>query len=192
MDEAAFTWGLQAIGALRSTATGDGVRVAVLDTGVDVEHPDLVGRNLVTSSFITGETVQDGHGHGTHCIGTACGPRTLDGGPGYGVACEADIYAGKVLSNEGFGDDGGILAAISWTIANGCRVVSMSLGSDIDPGTPHSRVYERVARRAMDRGTLIIAAAGNASNRPGEVAPVGHPPTAPRAWPPRTWPAWRR
>jgi subtilisin family serine protease len=175
VDETAFTWGLQAIGALDSTATGDGVWLAVLDTGVDVDHPDLVGRNLVTSSFITGEFVHDGHGHGTHCIDSACGPRTVDGWPGYGVAYEDDIYAGKVLSNEGFGDDGGILAAISWAIANGCRVVSMSLGSDIEPATPHSRVYERVARRAMDRGTLIIAAAGNASNRPGQVAPLGHP-----------------
>ncbi len=179
VDETTFTWGLQAIGALDSTATGAGVRLAVLDTGVDVDHPDLAGRNLVTSSFIQGESVQDGHGHGTHCIGTACGPRTPDTGPGYGVAYESDIYAGKVLSNEGSGSDGGILAGISWAIANGCRIVSMSLGADIEPGTPHSRVYERIARRAMGRGTLIIAAAGNASNRPDEVAPVGHPANCP-------------
>lgn len=179
VDQSTFTWGLQAIGAPDSDATGAGVRVAVLDTGVDVEHPDLAGRNLVTSSFIQGEPVQDGHGHGTHCIGTACGPRNPDTGPGYGVAHECDIYAGKVLSNEGSGDDGGILAGISWAIANGCRVVSMSLGSDVEPGTPHSRVYERIARRAMARGTLIIAAAGNASNRPGQIAPVGHPANCP-------------
>lgn len=179
VDESTFSWGLQAIGALDSTATGAGVRIAVLDTGVDVGHPDLAGRNLVTSSFIAGQAVQDGHGHGTHCIGTACGPRDPDTGPGYGVAYESDIYAGKVLSDEGSGDDGGILAGISWAIANGCRIVSMSLGADIEPGTPHSRVYERIARRAMGRGTLIIAAAGNASNRPGTVAPVGHPANCP-------------
>lgn len=179
VEESTFTWGLQAVGAPGSTATGAGVRVAVLDTGVAVDHPDLAERNLVTSSFINGEDVQDGHGHGTHCIGTACGPRQPDTGPGYGVAYESDIYAGKVLSNEGSGDDGGILAGISWAIANGCRIVSMSLGADIEPGTPHSRVYERIARRAMRRGTLIIAAAGNASNRPGQVAPVGHPANCP-------------
>ncbi|MQA15002.1 MAG: S8 family serine peptidase [Pseudonocardiaceae bacterium] len=179
VDESTFTWGLQAIGAPPSSATGAGVRLAVLDTGFDVDHPDFAGRNVVTSSFIEGESVQDGHGHGTHCIGTSCGPRNPDTGPGYGVAYECDIYAGKVLSNEGSGDDGGILAGISWAIANGCRVVSMSLGADVEPGTPHSEVYERVARRAMARGTVIIAAAGNASNRPSMVAPVGHPANCP-------------
>jgi subtilisin family serine protease len=179
VDETVFTWGLQAVGATISTATGTGVRVAVLDTGLELNHPDLVGRTITTSSFITGQTVQDGHGHGTHCIGTSCGPRKPATGPGYGIAYEAEIYAGKVLSNQGSGADGGILAGIAWAVTNGCAVVSMSLGAAVQPGTPFSPVYEEAASRALARGTLIIAAAGNESNRPGQIAPVGHPANCP-------------
>ncbi|MCT2583587.1 S8 family serine peptidase [Actinophytocola gossypii] len=180
MDETMFTWGLQAVGAPDSRATGAGVRVAVLDTGLDLEHPDLAGRTIESSSFVQGQQVQDGHGHGTHCVGTACGPREPGDGPGYGVAYEADIHAGKVLSDEGSGADGGILSGISWAITNGCRVVSMSLGAATTPGQAYSRTYERVARRALARGTLIIAAAGNESKRgAGHVAPVGHPANCP-------------
>lgn len=182
VDESMLTWGLKAIAAdgEASGASGAGVRVAVLDTGLDMEHPDLAGRVIVGESFIVGQQVQDGHGHGTHCIGTSCGPRTPETAPGYGVAYEAAIYAGKVLSNEGSGADGGILAGIAWAMANRCRVVSMSLGSPTEPGQPYSRVYEQVAQRAIQAGTLIIAAAGNESDRRiGRIAPVGHPANCP-------------
>lgn len=180
VDESVFTWGLQAVGANISSATGKGVRLAVLDTGFTVAHPDFAGRAVMTQSFIDGETVDDAHGHGTHCIGSAAGPRkAASGGPGYGVAYEAEIYAGKVLSNRGSGSDSGILAGIEWAIANGCAVVSMSLGASVRPGTPHSQIFEQAATRAMAKGTLIIAAAGNDSTRPGKVAPVGHPANCP-------------
>jgi subtilisin len=179
-DESTYTWGLQAVGAPQSKATGAGVRVAVLDTGLDLKHPDLSGRTITSKSFVKGEDVQDGHGHGTHCVGTSCGPRKPKTGPGYGVAHKAEIYAGKVLSNGGSGGDGGILAGIAWAIASGCRVVSMSLGAATQPGDPYSRIYERVAHRALARGTLIIAAAGNESDRDnGLIAPVGHPANCP-------------
>ena len=178
-DESVLTWGLQAVGADVSTATGKGVKIAVLDTGFEKNHPDFVGRNITTKSFITGEDVQDGHGHGTHCIGTSAGPRKPATAPGYGIAYEAEIFAGKVLSNAGSGSDGGILAGIDWAVSNGCAVISMSLGADVAPGTPASQIYETVAQRAMAKGTLIIAAAGNASNRPAKVAPVGHPARCP-------------
>jgi len=179
IDETVFTWGLQATGAANSTFSGEGIRVAVLDTGFDLEHPDFKGRTVVSKSFVQGEEVQDGNGHGTHCVGTSCGPRQVDEGPGYGVAHKAEIFAGKVLSNAGSGGDGGILSGIDWAISNRCAVVSMSLGADIDPDTPFSRIYERVAARALQRGTLIVAASGNASNRPGHIAPVGHPANCP-------------
>lgn len=175
-----LTWGLQEVGAARTSATGAGVRVAVLDTGFDIDHPDFTDRELVTSSFVQGEDVQDGHGHGTHVIGTSCGPRRPAEGPGYGVASAATIYAGKVLSNEGSGSDSNILAGISWAISHGCSVVSMSLGAATQPGQAFSEAFERVARRAMGKGTLIIAAAGNESQRSaGIVAPVGHPANCP-------------
>ena len=180
VDETLFTWGLQATGAPNSRMTGKGVKVAVLDTGFDLKHPDFAGRTVVSSSFVQGEEVQDGHGHGTHCIGTSCGPRDLESGPGYGVAYEAEIYAGKVLSNAGSGADGGILNGINWAITNGCAVVSMSLGAATQPGQAYSRTFERVATRAMQKGTLIIAAAGNESDRrAGRVNPVGHPANCP-------------
>lgn len=179
VDESVFTWGLQAVGANISSATGKGVRLAVLDTGFTTAHPDFAGRAVVTQSFIKGETVDDAHGHGTHCIGTAAGPRKPARGPGYGVAHEAEIYAGKVLSNAGFGSDSGILAGIEWAIANGCAVISMSLGAAVRPGTPYSQIFEQAATRAMGRGTLIVAAAGNESKRPGTINPVGHPANCP-------------
>ncbi|MET8758934.1 S8 family serine peptidase [Lentzea sp. NPDC004782] len=178
-DESVLTWGLQAVGADVSTATGKGVRIAVLDTGFEQNHPDFAGRTITTKSFIAGEDVQDGHGHGTHCIGTSAGPRKPATAPGYGIAYEAEIYAGKVLSNAGSGSDGGILAGIDWAVSNGCAVISMSLGADVPVNTPYSQIYETVAQRAMAKGTLIIAAAGNASSRPAKIAPVGHPARCP-------------
>jgi subtilisin family serine protease len=180
VDESRVTWGLQAVGALTSSFSGNGIRVAVLDTGFDLQHPDFAGRNPVTRSFVPGEPVQDGHGHGTHCIGTACGPRVPGQLPRYGVAHEAQIHAGKVLSNRGSGTDTQILGGIEWAITSGCQVISMSLGADVPFGTPFSRVFEAVGQRALNRGTLIVAAAGNASDRDhGTVKPVGHPANCP-------------
>ncbi|KEI43827.1 S8 family peptidase [Saccharopolyspora rectivirgula] len=179
-EDGEFTWGLQAVRGDRSEPTGAGVRVAILDTGLDQEHPDFADRDIVAGSFVPGADPHDGHGHGTHVTGTACGPRQAQEGPGYGLASEASIYAGKVLSDEGSGTDSGILAGIQWAISNGCSVVSMSLGAPAQPGQPYSRAFEQVARRAMARGTLIIAAAGNESQRSaGVIAPVGHPANCP-------------
>lgn len=180
VDESVATWGLQATKVVNSCYSGQRIKVAVLDTGFDLNHPDFIGRTIQTKSFIFGEEVQDGHGHGTHCIGTALGALKPMQLPRYGVAYNAEIYAGKVLSNQGSGADGGILQGIEWAIANGCQVISMSLGSATKVGTPYSRVYEAVAQRALSRGTLIVAAAGNESRRDlGIIKPVGHPANCP-------------
>jgi subtilisin len=178
-DETEATWGLQATNVIDSSRTGRGIRVAVLDTGIDRLHPDFEGRPITAESFISGEEVQDGHGHGTHCIGTALGPRDPEVKPRYGIAHEAEIFAGKVLSNAGSGGDAGILAAIEWAIRNGCAVVSMSLGAATRPGQSFSQVFERVAQRAQEQCTLIVAAAGNESDRPEVINPVGHPANCP-------------
>ncbi|MGB9634424.1 MAG: S8 family serine peptidase, partial [Chloroflexaceae bacterium] len=178
-NETAFTWGLQATRVDRSQLSGKGVRIAVLDTGMDLTHPDFQSRPIVTASFISGEEVQDGNGHGTHCIGTACGPRGPSRSPRYGIAYNAEIYAGKVLSNQGYGSDGGILAGINWALGKGCAIISMSLGAPVQPGQSFSQVYETVAQRLLARGSLIIAAAGNESRRPGSIKPVGHPANCP-------------
>ena len=171
-DNDEFTWGLQATRVSTSCRTGRGVRIAVLDTGFDVDHPDFAGRSVTTQSFIAGETVQDAHGHGTHCIGTSCGPVKPEGTRRYGVATAAEIFAGKVLSDSGSGSDQGILAGINWALANDCKIVSMSLGADVDQV---SNLYEVVGKRALDRGTLIVAAAGNNAHRPGDAGFVGIP-----------------
>jgi subtilisin family serine protease len=173
-----LTWGLGATRVPSSPYSGRGIRVAVLDTGMDLHHPDFAGRTIVSRSFV-GEPVQDAHGHGTHCIGTSCGPLNPPSGQRYGIAYNAEIYAGKVLRNSGSGADGGILAGINWAVQNRCAIVSMSLGSPVDAGEEHSSVYQSVARRAEERGTLIIAAAGNDSKRPGVVKPVSHPANCP-------------
>jgi subtilisin family serine protease len=180
VETAANTWGVIATRADRSRFTGRGVRVAILDTGFEFNHPDFAGRPIQSASFITGETAQDGHGHGTHCTGTACGPaRPVRTTRRYGVATAADIYIGKVLSNGGSGGDSGILAGIEWAIRNRCRVVSMSLGARVSRGQSFSPTYEAVAQRAFLQNTLIIAAAGNDSARPGRVDPVSHPANCP-------------
>ena len=146
---------------------------------MDLEHPDFATRNIVRQSFIEGEDVQDGNGHGTHCIGTSCGPQQPEILPRYGVAYNADIYAGKVLGNDGSGTDGSILPGIEWAVANQCTVISMSLGAEVSVNQSFSKVYERVARRALNAGTVIIAAAGNGSDRPRHISPVGHPANCP-------------
>jgi subtilisin family serine protease len=177
--ESEVTWGLHATNVLRSRFTGKGVRVAVLDTGFDRAHPDFAGRAITLQSFITNESPMDGHGHGTHCIGTACGSRQPAQLPRYGIASAATIYSGKVLSNSGSGTDGGILAGIDWAVRHKCAVISMSLGAPVAPGEPPSDIYERIAQRALTRGSLIIAAAGNESRRPAQINPVGHPANCP-------------
>ena len=174
VDNDQFTWGLQATRVSTSSRTGRGVRLAVLDTGFDVDHPDFAGRSVTTQSFILGETVRDAHGHGTHCIGTSCGSASAN--RRYGVATEAEIFAGKVLSDSGSGSDTGILAGINWALANDCKIISMSLGADVDQ---LSRAYETVGQRALDRGTLIVAAAGNNAERPGDPGFVGVPANSP-------------
>lgn len=164
--DGAATWGLQATKVVSSRYSGAGIKVAVLDTGLDLTHPDFAGRSITRQSFIAGEEVQDLAGHGTHCIGTSCGPLNPPDPASpmrYGIAHKAEIFAGKVLSNQGSGNDGGILAGIDWAVTNGCQIISMSLGAPTSPGTPFSPIYEEVAKRALSRGTLIIAAAGNES-----------------------------
>jgi subtilisin family serine protease len=95
------------------------------------------------------------------------------------VAFGAEIFAGKVLSNQGSGGDGGILAGINWAVTNRCAVVSMSLGAPVGPGQGFSTVFEQVAQRTLRAGTLIDAAAGNDSTRPGIIRPVSHPANCP-------------
>ncbi len=180
VDESVATWGLKATNVLESSSSGQGIKVAVLDTGFDFNHPDFIGRSIISKSFIEGEEVQDKNGHGTHCIGTACGIRQPVQLPRYSVAYNSEIYVGKVLSNQGSGVDGGILQGIEWALVNGCHIISMSLGGRTRLGDTYSQIYETVAQRALRHGTLIVAAAGNDSNRAsGSIIPVARPANCP-------------
>jgi Subtilisin-like serine proteases len=84
---------------------GKGVKVAALDTGTDSHHPDLAGRVGASRSFVPDETTEDGHGHGTHTASTVGGSGAASDGAEKGVAPGADLLIGKVLSDEGYGQD---------------------------------------------------------------------------------------
>jgi len=169
------TWGLLASNLTNSKATGKGVKVCVLDTGFYASHPDFSDRVVEGKSFIAGENWDDDrNGHGTHCVGTAAG-RHSDDGKRYGVAPDADIYVGKVLSNSGSGSTSGIVDAIDWALEKGCKVISMSLGAPTNVGQSPSLIFERSGERALNNGCIIVAAAGNDSGRPGFMRPVSSP-----------------
>lgn len=180
-DTATHTWGLAATGVDKSSLSGQGVRVAVLDTGLDLKHPDFLSRTIIHQSFIPGQDVQDGNGHGTHCVGTACGPLS----PGlavrrYGIAYEAELYVGKVLSNQGRALGRSTLSGIEWAISQGCQVVSLSLGGAVKAGQGYSIVFDHLGQRALSQNCLLIAAAGNDSRRErGVVVPVSSPANCP-------------
>jgi subtilisin family serine protease len=183
------TWGVQAVRADTSPFTGEGIVLAVLDTGIDQTHPAFAGLEIVTSNFTT-ESDADLHGHGTHCAGTICGRDVEDTriGVARGVTT---LLAGKVLGAGGGGSDQ-VAHAIQWATANGAHVVSMSLGIDFpgfvkqleDDGMPtelatsialegyrtNVLLFERLvslvtAQNAFMQATIIVAAAGNESRR---------------------------
>lgn len=177
-DDGNASWGIKAVLAEDSSLSGKGVRIAILDTGIFKEHADLKGRKVITKKFAGSASLKDVDGHGSHCAGIACG--NIDSnGLRYGVAYESEIFAGKVLNDQGEGTDGSILAGIEWALSEKCRVISMSLGAPAGIDESYSETYENVAKRAMKSGALIVAAAGNESNRPSYIAPVGHPANCP-------------
>ncbi|WP_157252994.1 S8 family peptidase [Nonomuraea typhae] len=144
---------------------GKGVKVAVLDTGVDQDHPDLRGR-VKESKVFTGEpSVKDGHGHGTHVAAT------IAGGPQKkGVAPGADLIVGKVLSDGGLGSFSQIIEGMEWAVAQGAAVVNMSLGGDATDGTdPLSTSLNTLSAQS---GALFVVAAGN-EGRPWSVGTPG-------------------
>jgi subtilisin len=178
-DETEATWGLQVTGVLNSKHTGEGVKVAVLDTGIALGHPDFVGRVVASQSFVPGvTTAEDGHGHGTHVAGTACGPLQPTRGPRYGVAPGAQLYVAKVLGDDGFGLDPWFLAGLNWSLTQRCRIANMSLAGE--PGASYDLNFEYIVQAALEQGMLVVGAAGNESNRAlGDIRPVDHPANCP-------------
>ena len=163
------TWGLIKCKVPQSPRSGVGMRVAVLDTGMDLGHPDFAGRQIVTATFV-GQPPQDLHGHGTHIVGTAAGPKAPRGKtPRYGIAYRAPIFVGKVLANSGSGTTAGVLAGMNWAIGNRCVAITMALGSQ----APVQAAYTAAGKAALDKGCLIVAASGGAGSNTG--APANSP-----------------
>lgn len=151
------TWGLISCKVPPSLYSGVGIKIAVLDTGIDLGHPAFTGRIAATATFV-GQPVQDLNGHGTHCAGTAAGPKAPAGSiPRYGIGHQARLFIGKVLTNSGSGTTASVLGGMNWAIANRCEVISTSLGG----GTSVVAAYTSAGAAALRNGCLIVAAAGN-------------------------------
>jgi subtilisin family serine protease len=130
-DGGGATWGVTAVGAVDSSRTGAGVRVAVLDTGIDRDHPAFEGAHIVERDF-SGDGDGDPQGHGTHCAGTIFG-RDVEGtriGVAPGVS---EVLIAKVLGDDGSGDSDMLFQGMQWAAQQGAQVLSMSLGFDF-PG----------------------------------------------------------
>ncbi|MEU6276253.1 S8 family serine peptidase [Streptomyces populi] len=155
---------------------GKGVKVAVLDTGADSRHPDLADRITESQSFVPDETTDDGHGHGTHTASTVGGSGAASDGTEKGVAPGADLMIGKVLSNDGYGQDSWIIAGMEWAANHGARVISMSLGSS-EPSDGTDPMSQAVDRITDETGALFVIAAGNS----GGEATIGSPGAADEA-----------
>ncbi|WP_251051301.1 S8 family serine peptidase [Streptomyces sp. ISL-86] len=141
--------------------TGKGVKVAVLDTGIDVNHPDFDGLIDGTASFVPDEAVTDVNGHGTHVAGTIVGSGAASGGDNKGVAPGADLFVGKVLGGkEGYGQDSWVMAGMQWAAESGADVVNMSLG-DSYPTDGSDPMSQTVDALSAQYGTLFVIAAGN-------------------------------
>jgi len=191
-DAPTSVWGLGAVGALSSTRTGAGIRVAVLDTGCDIDHPAfarLKAEGRISSRNFTpgsGTSVADINGHGTHCAGTICGG--VVGGKRIGVAPGIDkLIVGKVLGPGGGANDS-LVDAMLWAVDEGANIISMSLGIDfpgwvetlIADGFPRPAAVSRALKDHRDtilmfgdvvdilqrRNVLVVAATGNESDRP--------------------------
>ncbi len=145
---------------------GIGAVVAVLDTGFDFGHPDLPSP-ILSTSFIPGESEQDGNSHGTHCSGTVLG---LDNDIGVvGVAPMASLMIGKVLANSGFGATSGIIAGMDWAVINHTNIISMSLG-----GNGYEQAFADACTAAIAANITVIAAAGN-GNTSEPLYPAAYP-----------------
>ena len=135
---------------------GEGVTVAVLDTGIDTDHQDLEAAIADVFDF-TGDKIEDVEGHGTHCAGIIAA--RLNGVGFVGVAPKSRLLIGKVLNNKGKGDYSWIATGIRWAVKNNADIISLSLG-----GPSSSQALFTAVHEALAAGKIIICAAGNSGS----------------------------
>jgi subtilisin family serine protease len=156
-------WGLDMIEAdpAHQVATGSGAVVAVIDSGVQADHPDLAGRLLPGYDFVDNDgTPQDGNGHGTHVTGIVA----ADAGNGIGiegVAPGAMVLPVRVLGNDGSGSTAAVAQGIDYAVAHHADVINLSLGSDVPLVGGNPPEFDQAIGRALDAGIVVVAAAGN-------------------------------
>ena len=131
---------------------GSGVIIADLDTGIDLNHPDIP--TIAGSTTFTNATIQDTIAHGTHTAGTMAAPDNSIGV--VGVAPEASLLIEQVFDTSGNAYDSSLISAIDWAVENGAKVINMSLG-----GTDYDASLETACNNAVTNGVVVVAAAGN-------------------------------
>ncbi|MCF2144713.1 MAG: S8 family serine peptidase [Candidatus Heimdallarchaeota archaeon] len=155
--DAEEVWGgaENAVDVVAGNVAGQGVKVAIIDTGIDYTHPDLDGVYAGGYDFVANDNdPKDENGHGTHCAGIVAAE---DNGEGViGVAPKTSIYAIRALDAYGSGSVSNIVAGIDWCINNNMDIISMSLGSS----SPDSTLEDAVSR-AYNAGIVVVAASGN-------------------------------
>jgi len=164
-------WGVDRIDAevVYGYNKGTGVKVAILDTGIDYTHEDLDANYKGGYDFVNTDTdPMDDRGHGTHVAGTVAAEDNDIGV--VGVAPEAALYALKVLDETGGGYWSDVIAAIEWSVTNGMQVINMSFGGTSDSGSLHA-----ACDAAYASGVLLLSSAGNSGNRPGRGDNITYP-----------------
>lgn len=148
---------------------GAGVKLAILDSGIDYNHPDLAANYKGGYDFVNNDSdPMDDEGHGTHCAGIVA---AVDNEAGVlGVAPEVDLYAVKVINSSGTGLVSDAVAGINWAVDHGMRIVSLSVGGDA-----YSQAEHDACQAAYDAGLLLVAAAGNYGNPAGTGDTVDYP-----------------
>jgi subtilisin family serine protease len=133
-----------------------GVTVAVIDTGIDLTHPDLAGNIVGSVNFVNTNSANDDNGHGSHCAGTIAAINNTQGV--VGVAPNASLLAVKVLDRRGSGSYSAITSGINWAAANGANILSMSLG-----GSASNSAMQTACNTAA-QSCFVVAAAGNSGD----------------------------
>ncbi|MFI6638812.1 S8 family serine peptidase [Streptomyces sp. NPDC050504] len=154
--------------------TGKGVKIAVLDTGVDQTHADLRTVQFAEKNFTESPDAKDRLGHGTHVASIIAGTGAKSGGKYKGAAPDVKVLDGKVIADDGFGTESSIAAGMQWAVDSGAKIVNMSLGSLDSPGT--DTLEAAVAR--LSGKALFVIAAGNDGNGKTTLNSPGSAPAA--------------